>query len=178
MKSPLLAHRRHSAAGSRFPRCRVLASLAPLALLASCATPSAPPAPPAPPAATAALAEVPPTNLPADPNSPAQKLVKGLSAAEVRARLGAPLEIKTQHAAGIVSEIWFYQRTFPGKPRQVAAEMQEIPFVDPVTGVMRMIKEPVYKTEQTMVTEHTELLMIRGLLVEWRQTYTTDKKYY
>lgn len=176
MKSRFLALHRPSGASHQLRLA--LAGLALLTLLAACSTPSAPPAAPAAANAGAPAGAAPTTNPPADPNSPSQKLVKGLTAAEVRARLGEPLEIKTQHAAGIVSEIWVYQRTLPGKPRQVAAEMQEIPFVDPVTGVMRMIKEPVYKTEQTMITEHTELLMIRGLLVEWRQTYTSDKKYY
>lgn len=153
------------------------AALLLLPWLGACSSaPSSPP--PSPVAArTSATAPAVPAAASADPKSPFRALKKGLTAAEVRFLLGAPAEIKRVESAGITSEIWTYRTSVPGPARQVAAEMQDVPFVDPVTGIMRMIKEPIYKLEQTRINETTDLLMIKGLLVEWKQLRTAERTF-
>lgn len=95
---------------------------------------------------------------------------------EVANYLGPANEVKPIADAGAAGEIWVYTTTFPGPSRQVAATMREVEFVDPITGEMRMIQEPVFKNELTTITEITELLFIKDLLVEWKQKRFSDRR--
>lgn len=120
--------------------------------------------------------------VPAAPPAPAapsalQQLRKGLPSAEVIALLGEPQERKRITREGVEAWIWIYQRTYSGPKRQVTTSMREVPYVDPITGVMRMLQEPVYEIESTYITETTELLLHAGLLLEWKQHRTTDRDF-
>lgn len=152
---------------------RSAATLVPAAALvgAGCSSPTSGPAsqPPPPSAVTAAASH--------SPADPFQKLAKGLTAAQIKALLGEPHEIKPFAAKGLISEIWIYQRSRPGKSRQVVARMQEIPYVDPLTGNMRTIQEPVYEHESTTINETFELLMFSGSLASWKQHQETDRSF-
>ena len=94
---------------------------------------------------------------------------------EVANYLGPATEVTPFVNAGAAGEIWIYTNVVPGPSRQIAAAMQEVPFVDPITGEMRMIQEPVFKNELTTITEITELLFIKDLLVEWKQKRFADR---
>jgi hypothetical protein len=100
-----------------------------------------------------------------------------MTAAEVRALLGEPAEIKKHEQSGIVSETWLYYRTVPGPVHQVATDMDEIPVFDGLTGQTKIIKQPRYRMEQTKLTETTGLLMIKGILGDWTQVYTPSTSY-
>ena len=95
--------------------------------------------------------------------------------AEVAKYLGPAAEVKPCVSEGAAGEIWVYKTTSPGPTRQIAAAMQEVPFVDPITGEMRTIQEPVFKNELSTITETTELLFIKDLLVEWKQKRFVDR---
>ena len=95
--------------------------------------------------------------------------------AEVAKYLGPAAEVKPFVSEGAAGEIWVYKTTSPGPTRQIAAAMQEVPFVDPITGEMRTIQEPVFKNELSTITETTELLFIKDLLVEWKQKRFVDR---
>ena len=136
-------------------------------LLIGCSTPSAAPAAAARPTSTAASA---PEEL-----KPFATLIKGMTAAEVRSRLGEPAGIKPFTAEGIAGEIWTYTLSTPGPTRQVTAEMQEVPYIDPIDGSLRMIKEPLTKTEFTRIHHTFELLMIRDLFVESKHLVTSTR---
>ena len=77
--------------------------------------------------------------------------------AEVANYLGPATEVKPFVTAGAEGEIWTYTTVAPGPSRQVAATMRDVEFVDPITGEMRMIQEPVFKNEITTITDVTEL---------------------
>lgn len=79
-------------------------------------------------------------------------------------------------AAGTEAEIWVYTKTFPGGTRQVSADTIDVPTVDPISGVVGTTKESVYRNERTTVTEVTELLFVRDLLVEWKQKRFADRQ--
>ncbi|HYD83119.1 MAG TPA: hypothetical protein VEA63_03685, partial [Opitutus sp.] len=78
---------------------------------------------------------------------------------------------------GVESEIWVYARTIEGKPRPMTTGTRDVPYVDPLTGAARTIKEPVYGYEQTTITEETELLMLDGALVQWKQQAFSERDY-
>ena len=136
-------------------------------LLGACTSPSAQPAPTASPASAASE--------PQDEIKPFTTIIKGMTTAEVRARLGPPASVKAFAAEGITGEIWTYTVTTRGPVRQVAAEMQEVPYIDPIDGSLRMIKEPLTKTEFTRIHHTFELLMIRDLFVESKHLVTSTR---
>jgi hypothetical protein len=47
----------------------------------------------------------------------------------------------------------------------------------PPSGEMSTIKEPLYKTELTQINETTDLLLVRDVLVEWKQRHTVNRSY-
>ena len=104
-----------------------------------------------------------------------QRLIKGMRRSEVANYLGPAAEVKPFVTAGAEGEIWTYTTVAPGPSRQVAATMRDVEFVDPITGEMRMIQEPVFKNELTTITDVTELLFIKDLLVEWKQKRFADR---
>lgn len=139
-----------------------------LAFLAGCATP---------PSAAASNTPARPATSP-DEHLPIERLQKGLPAERVSALIGPPTETKLSTDQGLSSEIWTYTRTIAGPVRQVAAETRDVPVVDPITGAMRTVPEPVYKNQRTYYTEKTELLMIDGRLVAWKQRRSADSTEY
>lgn len=105
-----------------------------------------------------------------DSSNPVRVLRKGLSADEVKSLLGDPKQIKPYVAEGITSEIWVYERIVPGPTRQVPTGTREVPFIDPISGTMRMLQEPIYENEVISIVETTQLLMFAGRLAEWTQS--------
>lgn len=87
-----------------------------------------------------------------------------MSSQDVRSTIGKPKRIKPMSQDGVVAEVWLYSYDTPAGVKQIATSMREIPFFDPITGVMRMIQEPVYSQQMTYVVETTELLMVDGAL--------------
>lgn len=141
-------------------------------LFTSCAGPSEqrPPAP--------TTAAVSPPEAPTTAQKPFGQLKKGLLAADIVKLVGPAETLIPSTVQGVKSEIWIYKHFHPGTTKSVATDMQEIPYVDPVSGVMKMIKEPIYRSEVTRVVETTELLLIEGRLIEWKQRRESVRGYY
>ena len=137
--------------------CRCLPLLLGLAL-AGCSTgPVSPSAAKAPPDAFAALQ-------------------KDLTAAQVKALLGEPAGIKPFKAEVPASEIWVYRRKISQQDREVPIGSQEIPRMNPLTGQMGTVNEPVYETQTLTVIETIELLMIEQRLIGWKYRRLTEPR--
>lgn len=97
-----------------------------------------------------------------------QALHKGQTAAEVRAAVGEPAEIKpfVSTETGLSAEVWIYRRNVPGDERQVPIATRPVPAVNPVTGLPFTVNEPVYETQAATVVETVELLMVDGQLAQ------------
>lgn len=114
--------------------------------------------------------ETPPA--PDDPMPPSlaafQALRKGQSAAEIRAAVGDPAEIKpfVSTETGLSAEVWIYRRDVPGEERQVPIATRPVPAVNPITGLPFTVNEPVYETQAATVVETVELLMVDGQLAQ------------
>ena len=127
-------------------------------VLAGCST-----APVSPPAA-----RVPP--------DPFAALQKQMSAAQVRALVGAPAEIKPFKAEVPASEIWVYHRKVAQQDREVPIGSQEIPRMNHVTGQMGTANEPIYETQSFAIIETIELLMVEQRLIEWKSRRLTESR--
>ncbi len=110
-------------------------------------------------------------------NQPAPELRKGMTGVELKQLLGEPKQVRPFVVNEVASEVWVFERRIPGKTRQVVARMQEVPYVDPITGVMRMIQEPVHENETTTVIEITEVLMFSGVVAEWKRAFDAERAF-
>ncbi len=115
---------------------------------------------------------------PAPAAKPARtELLIGMPAAQVRELIGAPRRVKAIKREGVAAEVWFYSYRAPAGVRQVVTGTREIPYVDPITGVMRSIPEPIYSQERVYLEETTELLIVEGTLAASRRYRASDKSY-
>lgn len=97
--------------------------------------------------------------------SPRPTLQQGMSAEEVVAILGEPnAKTKDSDGDGRV-EVWVYLRPINTSVRQVAASMASVPWVDPVTGELRYISEPVIGMQRTEFVEELRLRLDDGRLM-------------
>lgn len=93
----------------------------------------------------------------------------GLRRQQIKELLGQPTAVRPMEAGDGKSEVWVYNRTGKQRVRETVATMSDVPWVDPITGEMRMLKEPVisYITETYKV--ELRLLMYRGHLINWAE---------
>ncbi len=71
-----------------------------------------------------------------------KQLRLGMTKEEVIGLVGRPREIKPRPQPGFAGEIWTYTNTLDPAYREVAVEVEEVPFVDPITGIERTILDP------------------------------------
>lgn len=107
---------------------------------------------------------------------PYASLMKGMTAAQVRARVGEPDEIKPFKGGELRSEVWVYQQLVSNVTRPVTVRTEERPAINPLTGQSITVPEPVVDHEIIRVTEITELLMIEGQLIEWKHRPKSEQK--
>ena len=96
-------------------------------------------------------------------------LEAGMPAEQIVQMVGKPKRVKKLKQDAIGAEVWYYSYDRPYGMRQIATRMREVPYVDPITGVMKMLQEPVYSDERSFLVETTELLIIDGTLAEWKR---------
>ncbi len=146
---------------------RALASVTLIALFAGCTNAPAPSTPAAAgPAAAAA------------DDHPEQTLKKGMTAEQVRRIMGAPAEINPRPATAGRAEVWVYNRTIIGPPRQVQVGSNPITVsVQDADGVYRphvIQQNPDYRQVHDRITETIHLLLFDGQLLE--QATTAQKR--
>jgi hypothetical protein len=120
---------------------------------------------------TANSSRVAPTGTP----DPWQSLAKDMSADQVRAALGQPIEVRPLQSPG--AEIWVYRRITSREVRMAPFKMEDVPYVDPTTGQQRTAQEPVYSQEVHTVEEELQLLLYEGRLVTWKNRFLSARTY-
>lgn len=107
-----------------------------------------------------------------------QRLQRGLTAQQVIELCGSPdkrepfpTELTTR------AEKWTYEETLATEQRQVPVSTREVPYVDPITGVQRMLQEPVYELQSIQLVETVELLMLEGQLLNWKSTRSQHRSW-
>jgi hypothetical protein len=104
-------------------------------------------------------------------------LQKGMTTEQVRNLLGQPAEIKPFKTGEIGAYVWTYRRSLNSGVRQVTTGMREVPYIDPLTGATRTMREPVYSNEIIVIHETVELLMFQDRLAEWKRSRTNERIY-
>ena len=107
------------------------------------------------------------------PADPAWQLRIGMPKARIEELLGRPDEVQKVDSGGSDIETWIYHRPLPARVETMAASMEKVPWVDPITGELKMIDEPVV-TQQRI--ENTEILNIYVSGGELAGLYRTVKQ--
>lgn len=118
-------------------------------------------------------------NMPSTPaaeQDPWQALAKGMTADQVRAAFGQPINVRPMQTPG--AEIWVYRRMTAREVGLVALKTEDIPFNDPFSGQQRTIQEPVYSQEERTVEEELQLLLYEGKLMSWKSRFLNTRTYY
>ena len=101
-------------------------------------------------------------------------LYKGMPAEEIVELLGEPKKVEQK---GPDRETWIYEKTRE-ITRRVEAETREVPYVDPITGIMMMRTESVPGVEMGRQTLVTELFIEDGFLEGWQESLRESKDTY
>jgi hypothetical protein len=103
-------------------------------------------------------------------------LAKDMTAEQVRAALGPPIEVRPMKTSG--GEIWIYRQTRVTGVGLYPVKTQDIPSVNPRTGEEQTIPNPVYNQETRSVEEELQLLMFDGKLVTWNRSVLKEQRRY
>ena len=74
-------------------------------------------------------------------------------------------------------EIWVYQRKIVTGVDMVPTRTQDVPYVDPITGQMRTVQEPVYSRETRTSEQVLYLLLFQGRLTSLRINSQAKRDY-
>lgn len=107
---------------------------------------------------------------------PGLALKVGMTRDEVRALLGEPREARRMESGDGIAEVWTYVRDAGTQTNLVAATMRDVPYVDPITGVMRNIQEPEYTREILDLRTELSLLLFGGRLLSWKEKALPPKR--
>ena len=101
----------------------------------------------------------------------------GMTGDQVRAIAGKPDRIKPLKKEGMKAEIWLYKFNRPVGMKQVATGTRFVPWTEPITGVTKMIPDPIISMVQVFESETTELLMIDGVLTSSKRYRNVGENY-
>ena len=113
---------------------------------------------------------------PGGPEDPARQLRVGMTPGQVRDLMGDPLEVRHYDGDDIPVEIWIYRRPLGARVRSIAPTTVEVPWVDPITGQMRSVTDPVPAEERIEVTEELSLDLTNGRLADVRRAVKHDRQ--
>ncbi len=97
-------------------------------------------------------------------------LSKGMPVTELVELYGQPKEKTKIEREDLVFERWIYEEPFQSRVDMVASRMEEIPYIDPLTGESRTIQEPVFTQEMKHYDLKTDILVFDGKVIEWKQS--------
>ncbi len=100
-------------------------------------------------------------------------LSKGMTTGQIVTELGDPLKVIPVNIVEGRGDAWIYEKIIT-TTSQIASHTIDIEYVDPITSVRRIIKEPVHELQSTKHKFLTTLYVLDGKLIGWKQTSTTN----
>jgi hypothetical protein len=98
------------------------------------------------------------------------RISKGMSTGEVYELLGKPDRIEVVDDNPYAqAETWVYDRT-NRETSVTQVDTQETVIYDTIRDELRTVREPVTRTVSKETVDRTELLMVMGEVVAWKQT--------
>lgn len=97
------------------------------------------------------------------------EITVGMSSADVLLRLGEPSRVKEREIDGNLLEVWAYDYTRQNYVELRQTGTREVPYIDPITGQMRMVPEPELMPEITRIIDTIEIFFDQERVVTWDQ---------
>lgn len=134
----------------------------------------------APPAAERPAAATVTRTVGADAVDPFAELRQGLTMAEVKALIGEPLQVRNEVLAGKDAPaakvtLWVYGRTLSSDYKTVVAEMEEVPYFDPLTGEAKPQQQPIHSQERIDRSELIVLAFTGGKVTDIQRQVRQNK---
>lgn len=104
-------------------------------------------------------------------------LEKGMRADDVIILMGEPEEIRAMQPLEMKLVAWIYKRDYVQNLKLVQTGQREVPYVDPITGIHKIIYEPILNPETTTIHETIELMFSENTLVAWKRYQDVDIEY-
>jgi hypothetical protein len=108
-------------------------------------------------------------------------LEQGMSASEVKAIIGQPLEVRPMNAPNGNAEVWTYRRALENHVWQTATQIEFVPAFSGIGGtgqsMIRLRPQEVYNLERIVTYQVTELLMFEGQLIKAKQWKEARRSY-
>lgn len=98
------------------------------------------------------------------------ELSKEMPVSELVGLYGEPDEKTKIEREGLIFERWIYEEPFESRVDMVASRMEEVPYMDPLTGESKTIQEPVFTQEMKHYDLKTDILVFDGKVIEWKQS--------
>lgn len=93
-------------------------------------------------------------------------VTKGSSTADLIAAMGEPISVESYEPDPNV-EIWNYDLT-KSRTDMVGVDTEEIPYVDPITGVERTVTEAVYRPQTTTQSQLVKVFVVDDTVIGWK----------
>lgn len=104
-----------------------------------------------------------------------------MSASEVKAIIGQPLEVRPMNAPNGNAEVWTYRRALENHVWQTATQIEFVPAFSGIGGtgqsMIRLRPQEVYNLERIVTYQVTELLMFEGQLIKAKQWKEARRSY-
>lgn len=97
--------------------------------------------------------------------APSDQLMVGMRSEKVERLLGEADSITPGQGNDYVEETWVYQIEHPPVYRTIVAEMRDVPWVDPITGEMKTLQDPVVDQQRIDRRETVTLKFRYGQLM-------------
>ena len=98
---------------------------------------------------------------------------KGSSTADLVAAMGEPTSVEPYTLDPNV-EIWRYDLT-RSRVDMVGVDTEEIPYIDPITGVERTVTEPVYRPQRTTQNKSIKVYVVAETVIGWKVDTDIDR---
>lgn len=108
--------------------------------------------------------------------NPFDRIVPGLSAAELQSLVGGPRERRPDSSLGAEATVWCYEHQLGVTVRQVSIGTREIPAVNPITGQTITVLEPVLADEFSTVVQVIEVVLVDDHVQLVRRSQRVDRK--
>jgi hypothetical protein len=112
---------------------------------------------------------------------PDAKLVRGMSAADVKKLMGEPGKVEAMEAPSGKAEIWTYTRELENRSAQVQVGSKPITIsqigADNQMHTMTIAEEPIFKMQHITVVEQVDILMFNGHFLEKKVTRGKRARY-
>lgn len=112
-----------------------------------------------------------------EPEHPAAALRRGMSPAQVELIMGKPDEVRHVANQGSTIDIWLYRRAIGSRVEGIAPTVVEVPWVDPVTGELKLLREPLNSEQRIDFVEELSVYLASGQLADVRRTVMRERSF-